>query len=273
LSRPRFLPFLERLEARHCPSLSVANNVNLSKLLDNQSDETIAINPNNPQQIFAAATSWHGGDDGASYGPTLSGLFYAYSSDGGTTWTSGTMAYGADGTSPGYGLPAAGHSPHAAFDKYGNLFLTYISDKAQYYGATVSSFSYDRTTQTGTLTDNNAHWFTNEWAGQTLYLGPYPPQLAGNYLSITSNTSTTLTFSGNYNGMGSPSSFLIISTGSSDSSVVVVQSIDGGKFTSQSNFAWLTSVNNLIGEAFPLAATGPGTDPVTGNAGGSIWIG
>src|SRR5437879_6406976 len=74
-----FIPYLERLESRDCPSTVL----NLSKMFDNQSDATIAINPANPQQMFVASTSYHGGYDGGEYyagspnsPPRTNGLFF-----------------------------------------------------------------------------------------------------------------------------------------------------------------------------------------------------
>lgn len=92
-------------------NLVVSPNVNVSQSPGNQQEATIAVNPATPSQIFVASN-----DDS-----NFPGLFAAYSTDGGTTWTSRGMADGSDG------LPQAYGDPQAAFDQFGNLFLTYTS--------------------------------------------------------------------------------------------------------------------------------------------------
>src|SRR5207244_9194493 len=151
---------------RDCPSTVL----NVSKMLSDQSDATIAINPANTQQMFVASTNYHAGFDssgindayyaGGTSPPLTNGLFFAYSSNGGTSWTTGIMATGLDDTEPGYGLPAAGHFPHAAFDQYGNLFLTYVADQTEFRGVGSTVLNTDGTY---TLTDSAAHWFAKEW--------------------------------------------------------------------------------------------------------------
>src|SRR5207302_10409930 len=70
---------------------------------------TVAIDPKDPTRIFAASNN------------ETAGLFTAYSHDDGATWTSpAPIAFGLDD------LPPALSDPKAAFDTYGNLFLTYI---------------------------------------------------------------------------------------------------------------------------------------------------
>jgi hypothetical protein len=83
--------------------------VNISMLAENQVEGTITINPKDPTQLFAASNNESGG------------IFVATSIDGGDTWSGRTAADGADG------LPLANGDPIAAFDQYGNLFLTYLT--------------------------------------------------------------------------------------------------------------------------------------------------
>jgi hypothetical protein len=273
--RSRFIPYLERLEGRDCPTtLTPQFPTNLSQLVDNQTDQTVAISPveydpvNHLRHVFVASTTWHGGYDGASYfaGGTspysTSGLFYWYghmnSSGQVTRDGNGIMATGTDDHEPGYGLPAAGHFPHATFDQYDNLFLSYMTDKVQARGV-------GSTPQYGnTLTDPSAHWFPNEWAGKDLWFD-------NQTFSITGNTSNTLTFSPTFQYYQPWSWYYqIVSRGSSFQNMEVVQSTDGGTFTWQldgppahpQNFAWLASYNDIAsgpyGPLQPIVATGPG---------------
>jgi hypothetical protein len=76
-----------------------------------QSETTIAIDPTNPNRVFAAANdvSGHGG------------ISVSLSSDGGVSWTSRFLGDGTDG------LPVVFADPRVAFDSFGNLFLTCIT--------------------------------------------------------------------------------------------------------------------------------------------------
>lgn len=91
----------------------VARNVNVSRLLGNQAETTIAINPTNPDNVVVASNVQFGGE-----------LFEAYSFDGGATWTARTVAGGSDG------LQVACCDPSLAFDAFGNLYLVYLDTKA-----------------------------------------------------------------------------------------------------------------------------------------------
>ncbi len=94
---------------------AVPTNINVSKLAGYQAETTIAINPTNPNQLFVASNL--SGD----------GMFAAYSTDGGTTWRYSDPSDGiiADG---GDSIPAACCDGQATFDKFGNLFLTYLDN-------------------------------------------------------------------------------------------------------------------------------------------------
>jgi Neuraminidase (sialidase) len=93
---------------------TVSPNVNLSKLTGYQGEATIAIDPTNPNRMFASSNV------------STTGLFAAYSTDGGTTWQYPSpdkiIADGADS------LPAACCDPIAVFDKFGNLYLAYLTN-------------------------------------------------------------------------------------------------------------------------------------------------
>jgi uncharacterized protein (TIGR03437 family) len=96
------------------PGLGAGRNINISRLLRTQSEATIAVDPKNPSRLFAAS---NGSDK----------LFAAYSTDGGVTWTYTDPSDGfiADGND---NLPRACCDPSAAFDEFGNLFLTYMNN-------------------------------------------------------------------------------------------------------------------------------------------------
>jgi hypothetical protein len=102
---------LEALERRALlATLSVGPSVNMSKLAGSEEETAIAINPTNPNNLFAAAI-------GAQTGQVASVSF-----DGGATWATRIMSNGTDGT------PVACCDASVAFDTFGNLFFTYLSD-------------------------------------------------------------------------------------------------------------------------------------------------
>ena len=92
------------------PRLTVSANVNVSRTLGNQAEQTVAVNPTNPDNIVVISND-------PSPGP---GLFQSSTFDGGVTWTTRQIATGADE------LGAACCDPSLAFDGYGNLFFTYL---------------------------------------------------------------------------------------------------------------------------------------------------
>ena len=85
------------------PLALVGSNINISHFADNETETAVAINPLNPRNIVVFS----------NYEVT-DALFRAYSFDGGLTWTGGSI------------LPGACCDANAAFDSYGNLFLTYL---------------------------------------------------------------------------------------------------------------------------------------------------
>jgi hypothetical protein len=91
-------------------ALAIGPNRNVSRLPGNQAETTIAINPTNPSNIVVASNIQFG-----------SGLFKAYSLDGGTTWNGDLIGDGDN-------LGLACCDPSLAFDSFGNLFLVYIDD-------------------------------------------------------------------------------------------------------------------------------------------------
>lgn len=102
-------------------SVTVTDNVNnltgttvsdASQMPGNQSEANIAIDPSDTKRLFVISNKQG------------TGLFAAVSNDAGVTWSARTIADGSDG------LPVAFGDPKAAFDQYGNLFLTYIDPTA-----------------------------------------------------------------------------------------------------------------------------------------------
>jgi hypothetical protein len=79
--------------------------VNVSATLGNQAESFVNVNPTNPNNIVATSNN-----------PGTASIFRAYSTDGGTTWTRGTIATG-----------VACCDGQAAWDTFGNLFLVYLN--------------------------------------------------------------------------------------------------------------------------------------------------
>src|SRR5690348_18474378 len=90
-------------------------NVDISQRHLNESEEAIAVNPTNPGNIVTVTNVGHGEAGLAA------GMFEGVSFDGGKTWTTKLIALGA-----GDPLGDACCDPSLSFDRYGNLFLTYL---------------------------------------------------------------------------------------------------------------------------------------------------
>lgn len=84
-------------------TMAVGTNVNISRQSGYQGEEAIAIDPTNPNRLFAWANDLAGSDNSA-----------AYSTNGGASWTA--RFTGSDG------WPALGGDPTCAFDSFGNLY-------------------------------------------------------------------------------------------------------------------------------------------------------
>jgi Regulator of chromosome condensation (RCC1) repeat/Immunoglobulin domain len=91
------------LSARGAATLTVGTNINISQTAGNNAEETIAISPLNPNDLFASET-WS--------------LVSKYSTNGGVTWRSSNLS----------ALPGSIGDVSAAWDSYGNLFLASLSD-------------------------------------------------------------------------------------------------------------------------------------------------
>src|SRR5205814_3221017 len=88
-------------------------NVDVSQRHLNESEETIAVNPTNPNNIVIVTNVGH-----REAGLTA-GMFAAVSFDGGASWAERLI--GNDDN-----LGDACCDPSLSFDQYGNLFMTYL---------------------------------------------------------------------------------------------------------------------------------------------------
>src|ERR671937_712694 len=87
----------------------VPPNVDVSRRQGNESEEAVAVNPTNPDNVVIVTNITEGNF----------GMFEGVSFDGGQTWTRKIIAIGGE----------LGHSccdPSLSFDRYGNLFMTYL---------------------------------------------------------------------------------------------------------------------------------------------------
>ncbi len=109
--------------------LKASTDIHISALAGDETEPQIAIDPSNPARMFASA----------DYGLHGNGLFAAYSNDAGATWlrtdADGRIAQG--GSSD---LPLACCNSSVAFDRFGNLYLTYLEANT---GRTVLAISTD----------------------------------------------------------------------------------------------------------------------------------
>jgi hypothetical protein len=84
-------------------------NIDVSRRATNESEETVAVNPTNPKNIVIVTNVDH----------PAAGLFEGVSFDGGKTWTKKLIGDNDN-------LGDACCDPSLSFDKYGNLFMTYL---------------------------------------------------------------------------------------------------------------------------------------------------
>jgi hypothetical protein len=95
---------------------AIPANVDVSQRVGNESEEAIAVNPTNPQNIVVVTNVQEG----------VSGLFEGVTFDGGQTWTGKIIATGGTIGGGSDGLGDSCCDPSLAFDAYGNLFLSYL---------------------------------------------------------------------------------------------------------------------------------------------------
>jgi hypothetical protein len=94
---------------------------NVSRLSGYQGQGTVTVDPKDPNDLFVVSDA-------------ESGFFAARSVDGGLTWTGRTLADGSDG------LPVGESDPKTAFDTFGNLFLSYLTENGS---SVVVAYSVD----------------------------------------------------------------------------------------------------------------------------------
>ncbi len=132
---------LEQLEERQLLAIGAGANVNISQLPGNQAEATIAIDRTDPTHLFAASNI-----------DTGDGIYVSVSTDSGVTWGGRIIADG----SPGDTFPLACCDPSAAFDDFGNLFLTYLSqgvNRVVVLNSVDGGQSFSLVTQLGFFTD------------------------------------------------------------------------------------------------------------------------
>ncbi len=94
------------------PAGAAPTNVDVSQRHFNESEEAVAVNPTNPNNIVIFT----------NVGSELAaGMFLGVSFDGGKTWTRRLVGLGGDDP-----LGDACCDPSLSFDRYGNLFMTYL---------------------------------------------------------------------------------------------------------------------------------------------------
>jgi hypothetical protein len=108
--------------------------INVSVETGNQAESFINVNPTNPNNIVATSNE-----------ASANSIFRGFSTDGGTTWTRGTIATG-----------VACCDGQAAWDSFGNLFLVYINNSVNQINVIVSTdggatFSAPLTVGTGSV--------------------------------------------------------------------------------------------------------------------------
>src|SRR5262245_52479044 len=105
--RPRHSARLnvEALECRVTPVvLAVGPNINITKSAVDDAETSIIVNPTNPLNLFATSTA---------------GNAFVFSTDGGLTWNNSNISQVLGGLSGG--------DQQAAWDTFGNLFVTYFA--------------------------------------------------------------------------------------------------------------------------------------------------
>jgi hypothetical protein len=96
-------------------AVRVPTNVDVSQRHLNESEESVAVNPTNPDNIVIVTNIGH------REAGLAAGMFEGVSFDGGRTWSTKLIGLGS-----GDPLGDACCDPSLSFDQYGNLFLTYL---------------------------------------------------------------------------------------------------------------------------------------------------
>ncbi|MSR56893.1 MAG: hypothetical protein EXS05_04385 [Planctomycetaceae bacterium] len=229
-------------------------NVNISRRFGNESEGSIAIDRTNPNRLFMASNI-----------ETGSGLFAAYSLNGGQTWTTRIMATGAD-------VQGACCEPSLSADDFGNLFMTYINDNVDEIVVLVStnfgqSFTELPTSFTGsvdqptitaaTLGANGVVWLTYKDFGLGGIVARGAPVTG---LGVVGAFSAAQVAPGSGNG-----NFGDMAIGPNGEVSVVYESPSGGQ--GPANLVTNLDLDGLGGAGF-----GPGVVASTTNVGGFDFI-
>lgn len=204
-------------------AVNVGPVVNISRATGNQTESDIAINPTNPQQIFAVSNV------------TSNGLFMAVSNDGGVNWTTRVGATGGD-------IPTACCDARVEYDHFGNLWMTYLGPGgANNYVA--------RSTNNGasfTIVDTK----TGSWDNPAI-AASHP--IGGNSIIAIEarGPGGVNVYSGVSTGFGAPITFTAAQTVPTTSST--------GNF---GDVAVLNDGSILVTYTTPSGGQGPATDPV-----------
>ena len=115
------------------PLACLESVVNTSAVTGNQAESFVNVNPTNPNNLVAFSNT------------NANSIFRAYSTDGGATWTRGTVA-----------TNVACCDGQAAWDSFGNLFLVYINNSVNQINVILSTdggvtFSAPTTVGTGSI--------------------------------------------------------------------------------------------------------------------------
>jgi hypothetical protein len=216
------------LEHRCLPS---AATINISRLAGNQNSPTLAVNPAKPGQEAAFA------NDEATFG---NGIFAAYSTDAGKTWTGRDIATGSDS------LPVATGDPQCAFDNLGNLFVTYVDTAGQVAillsadggvtFTTAGTIGSGFTSQPSIATGGGSVWVSFESLGEIFASGARIDSL-GKVENFTGLTAIPNSFNGNYGDVavsGTGQVIVTFQTGSTPGPSTIYTSFDnlgiGGTF-------------------------------------------
>jgi hypothetical protein len=140
---------------------TVGPNLNLTKAAGNQYEAAVAINPANRDQIFVVARN------------EVGGLYKARSSDGGVTWAS--QLFATHNAPPAGDVPRAYGNASAAWDDFGNLFLTYLSQ-----GSTTAP-TY---VVIAVSTDGGVNFYSPTGTGPALLLPYVSPLLLGDQPTV-----------------------------------------------------------------------------------------
>src|SRR5262249_2605584 len=139
--------------------------------------------------------------------------FAAYSTNSGATnsWVRRVMLTGGptEASKVERSLPSAYADPQATFDDFGNLYLTYLSDRHQFGTATGGGRTPPTHAGVGAA---GRQWVPNMWAGRILTIRPGQAGMVESKF-ITSNTADTLTVGAVWTNNPAPGDAYVIRSG------------------------------------------------------------